>query len=76
MAGETRTTVYLKPRVYQALKAKAATTDRSMSDLINAAVLEALKEDALDLEAFDKQAKESGRPFEAVLGGLKREGLF
>ena len=45
MAGETRTTVYLRPQVYRALKVKAATTDRSVSDLINGAVIEALRED-------------------------------
>lgn len=76
MAGQTKTTVYLQPKVYRALKVKAATTDRSISDLINAAVLEALREDALDLEAFEKRAKEPSRPFEKVLEDLKRDGLL
>jgi hypothetical protein len=76
MAGETRTTVYLKPHVYRALKVKAATTDRSLSELINGAVTEALREDALDLEAFEKRAKERSRPFEKVLEDLKRDGLL
>jgi hypothetical protein len=72
----TKTTVYLEPKVYRALKVKAATTDRSLSDLINSAVLEALREDALDLEAFEKRAKEPSRPFEKVLEDLKRDGLL
>jgi len=38
-----------------ALKVKLATTDRSVSELINAAVIETLREDAVDLEAFDKR---------------------
>ena len=76
MASLTRTTVYLQPKVYRALKVKAATTDQSLSDLINAAVLEALLEDALDLEAFEERAKEPSRPFEKVLEGLKRDGLL
>ncbi len=76
MASMTRTTVYLQPKVYRALKIKATTTDRSISDLINAAVLEALREDSLDLEAFQKRAKEPSRPFEKVLEGLKRDGLL
>ena len=76
MRGETRTTVYLKPQVYRALKLKSATTDRSLSDIINAAVLEALREDAIDLEAIDKRGKEPQRPFEAVLKDLKRDGLL
>jgi hypothetical protein len=76
MAGETRTTVYLKPRIYRALKIKAATTDRSVSELINGAVVESLREDNLDLDAFDKRAKERSRPFEKVLEDLKRDGLL
>lgn len=76
MASDTRTTVYLKPKIYRALKIKAATTDRSVSELVNAAVIEALREDALDLEAFEKRAKESARPFEKVLEDLKRDGLL
>ncbi len=75
MAGQTRTTVYLKPKIYRALKIKAALTDRSVSDLINTAVIEALREDVLDLEAFDKRAKEPLRTFESVLKDLKRDGL-
>lgn len=75
MAGQTRTTVYLKPKIYRALKVKAALTDRSVSDLINTAVMEALREDVLDLEAFAKRAKEPLRTFESVLKDLKRDGL-
>ncbi|MET0516621.1 MAG: CopG family transcriptional regulator [Nitrospiraceae bacterium] len=76
MASDTRTTVYLKPKVYRALKIKAATTDRSVSDLVNAAVLESFREDTLDLEAFGRRAKEPSRPFEKVLEDLKRDGLL
>ena len=76
MAGQTKTTIYLAPNVYRALKVKSATTDRSISDLINAAVIEALREDALDLEAFERRAKEPSRPFERVLEDLKRDGLL
>jgi len=76
MAGETRTTVYLKPQIYRALKIKAATTDRSVSELINGAVGESLREDSLDLEAFGKRAKERSRPFEKALEDLKRDGLL
>ncbi len=76
MATDTRTTVYLKPKVYRALKVKAATTDRSISELVNTAVLEAFREDALDLEAFEKRSKEPSRSFEKVLEDLKRDGLL
>ncbi|MBI4000512.1 MAG: CopG family transcriptional regulator [Nitrospira defluvii] len=76
MATDTRTTVYLKPTVYRALKVKAATTDRTLSDLINAAVIEALREDAIDIEAVTKRRKEPARPFGKVLEDLKRDGLL
>ena len=76
MASGTRTTVYLRPKIYRALKIKSATTDRSVSDLINAAVIEALREDAVDLEAFDKRSKEPARPFDQILKDLKRDGLL
>jgi hypothetical protein len=76
MAGETRTTIYFQPRVYRALKVKAATSDRSLSELVNAAVIAALREDALDLDAFDKRRKEPVRPFERVFEDLRRDGLL
>ena len=76
MSSDTRTTIYLKPKVYRALKVKAATTDRSLSDLVNAAVLESLREDALDIEAFDRRAKEPSRSFEKLLEELKRDGTL
>jgi hypothetical protein len=76
MPSDTRTTIYLKPKIYRALKVKAATTDRSVSDLVNAAVLESLREDALDLEAFERRAKEPSRSFEKVLEELKRDGTL
>ena len=76
MAGGTRTTVYLKPKVFRALKVKAAETDRTVSQILNEAAVEMLKEDALDLGAFEKRRKEPSRPFEKVLEGLKRDGLL
>ncbi len=67
MSSDTRTTIYFKPTVYRALKVKAAITDRSASDLVNAAVLESLRENILDLEALDSRVKEQTRPFVKVL---------
>ncbi|MFY4729214.1 ribbon-helix-helix protein, CopG family [Nitrospira sp. BLG_2] len=76
MPSDTRTTIYLKPKVYRALEVKAATTDRSLSDLVNAAVLESLREDALDLEAFDRRAKEPTQAFEKVFKKLRCGGTL
>ena len=45
---QKRATVYFDPSLYRALRLKAAETDRSISDLVNEAVKEALAEDAAD----------------------------
>jgi hypothetical protein len=36
-------TVYLQSKIYRGLKVKSATTDRSVLDLVNAAVIEVLR---------------------------------
>ena len=76
MAAMQRTTVYLDPELYRALKIKAATLSRGLSDLVNEAVSLALREDAVDEEAFRKRAQEQGRAFSQVLRDLKRARLL
>jgi hypothetical protein len=44
--------VYFDPEIHRALRLKAAATERSVSDLVNEAVGQALGEDADDLEIF------------------------
>ena len=74
--AHSRTTLYLDPKIHRALKVKSATTDRSISEIVNEALIESLREDAVDLESFEKRAKEPSRPFEKVLAELKRAGLL
>ena len=69
-----RVTIYLKPEFHKALRVKAAETEYSVSDLVNAAVKRALAEDAVDLEAFEKRAGEPLLAFEDVVRDLKRHG--
>lgn len=76
MAATQRTTVYFSPKLYRALKVKAATTDRSFSELVNEAVQMALREDAADEEAFRRRKNEPTREFSEVLRDLKREGAL
>lgn len=71
-----RTTVYFEPSLYRALKIKAATTDRGLSELVNEAVRLALREDAVDLDALRRRAREPSRAFERVLADLKRNHLL
>lgn len=53
-----RSTIYLDPAIHQALKMKSLETSRSMSEIINDALKEALSEDAEDLAAFEERAGE------------------
>lgn len=69
-----RATVYLAPEMHRALKIKAAETSRSVSDLVNDAVRQALAEDAEDLAAFEERAPEPVLAFEDVLKDLKSRG--
>jgi hypothetical protein len=74
MSDLKRATVYFDPSLHKALRVKAAHTDHSLSELVNAAVRRSLAEDAEDLAAFDARAKEPNLAFEDVLKDLRRRG--
>jgi hypothetical protein len=74
MQSPWRSTVYFDPTVHRALPAKAAATDRSISDLVGEAVRLVLSEDADDLAALRKRAREPELDFEKVVADLKRSG--
>ncbi len=76
MGTPKRATVYFQPEIHQALRMKAAETDRSISDLVNEAVKEALSEDAEDLAAFEERARERSTRFEEVVKRLRRRGAI
>jgi hypothetical protein len=69
-----RATVYLDPDLHKALRLKAVETSRSVSDLINDAVREALAEDAEDIMAFDERASESLISYDEMVKRLKKDG--
>ena len=71
-----RSTVYLDPVLHKALKLKAVETSRSISDLVNAAVREALAEDAEDLAAFDERADEPLISYDEMVKRLKADGCI
>lgn len=74
MPAQKRATVYFDPSLHKALRVKAASTERSVSDLVNQAIRASLTEDAEDLEAFTARAKEPTLAFEDLLKDLKRRG--
>jgi hypothetical protein len=69
-----RATVYLDPILHKALKLKAVETSRSISDLVNTAIREALSEDAEDLAAFDERAGEALISYDEMVRKLKKDG--
>jgi len=69
-----RATIYLDPALHRALRIKAAETSRSMSEIVNEAVRQALAEDADDLAAFDQRAAEPLLEYETLLKRLKKDG--
>lgn len=69
-----RATIYLDPELHRVLKIKSAETSRSVSELVNKAVREALAEDAEDLAAFEERAHEPVVSFEEMLKDLKKRG--
>ncbi len=74
MSSLKRATVYFDPHLHKALRIKAASTERSLSDLVNAAIRASLAEDAEDLAAITAREKEPSLSFEDVLKDLKRRG--
>jgi hypothetical protein len=69
-----RATVYFDPSLHKALRLKAAETEQSLSELVNAAVRHSLVEDGEDLGAFEERANEPNLAFADALKDLKRRG--
>jgi hypothetical protein len=74
MPPTKRATVYLDAPLHRALRLKAAETDASISELVNAAVRRSLAEDAEDLAAFRDRVSEPRLKFETVVHDLKKRG--
>lgn len=71
-----RATLYLDPALHQALRLKAATAHRTMSDIVNDALRAALREDEEDLAALADRVKEKPVSYEAFLAKLKADGTL
>ena len=69
-----RATVYLDPDLHKALRLKAVETSKSVSELVNDAVREALAEDAEDIAAFEERVSEPLISYDEMIKRLKRDG--
>ena len=74
MQSTKRTTVHLDPKLHRALRRRAADAKRSIDDLVDDAVRDALAEDADDLAAVADREDEPTRPFKSFVNDLKRRG--
>jgi hypothetical protein len=69
-----RATVYLDPDLHKGLRLKAVETSRSVSELVNDAVREALAEDAEDIAAFEERVGEPLITYDEMVKRLRRDG--
>lgn len=69
-----RSTVYFEPEIHQALKIRAASTDLSVSELIDEAVRLLMREDQEDLSAVSARANEPNISYQDLLNDLKSHG--
>jgi len=69
-----RSTIYFDPAIHQALRLRAASTQVSVSELVDEAVRLMMREDQEDLAAFAQRAAEPEMTYEALLADLKQHG--
>ena len=69
-----RATVYLDFKLHQALKIKAVQVQKTISELVNIAIKQSLREDLEDLSVFKERKNEPDFDFEIVLKELMDSG--
>ncbi len=69
-----RSTIYFDPEIHRALRLRAASTQVSLSELVDEAVKLLMREDQEDLAAFTQRAAEPEMTYEALLADLKQHG--
>ena len=69
-----RSTIYFEPELHHAFRIKAAHMRQTLSDIVNDAVRQALREDQEDLAAFEERAHEPLISYEELLNDLKAHG--
>ncbi|BFM48769.1 ribbon-helix-helix domain-containing protein [Marinomonas sp. THO17] len=69
-----RSTIYFEPAIHNALKLRAASSDTSISELVDEAVRLLMKEDQEDLAAVRLRANEPEISYEDLLNSLEADG--
>ena len=69
-----RSTIYFDPSIHHALRLRAASSQVSVSELVDEAVKLLMREDQEDLAAFAQRASEPEISYEVLLADLKKHG--
>lgn len=69
-----RATIYLDEELHRALRMKAATTSKTISELVNDAVRYSMAEDEADLSAYRERINEAAVSYEQFVKDLKKRG--
>lgn len=73
-AKTKRATVYFEEELHRAVRLRSASTNRSVSDIVNDSLRAALSEDDEDLSAFAERGAEPLMSYESLLKKLKADG--
>lgn len=71
-----RATIYLDASLHRALRMKSAAAGCSISEVVENAVRESLREDHDDLAAFEERTGEKSVSYEQLLKKLKADGTL
>ncbi|WP_102795263.1 ribbon-helix-helix domain-containing protein [Bowmanella denitrificans] len=69
-----RSTIYFEPSIHKALKLRAASSETSISELVDEAVRLLMREDQADLAAVRQRVNEPEISYEALLSSLEADG--
>ena len=69
-----RATVYFDPAIHKALKMKSIENETSLSEMVNESLKLTLREDSIDIRAFEERKNEPAMKFEDVVNMLKQDG--
>lgn len=69
-----RATIYFDPEIHRVLKVKAASINKSVSEIIDTAIRQELAQDQEDLNIFEERFHEPTISFEEILKELKANG--
>jgi hypothetical protein len=69
-----RSTIYFEPAIHQALKMRAVSSNVSVSEIVDEAVRQLMREDKEDLQTISERVKEPEISYETLLQDLQQHG--